>query len=161
MSASHSVLVLAIGNPDRGDDAAALEIAAALDGVLPDNTTLLRCSGDLLSMLERWQEFDSMICIDAASPQGRPGHIARFDLSAGPLPTGLDALSSHAFGLGQSIALAQKLGIAPSRIVVYAIEGENFAVGAPLSHRTAAAVESASKTILLEAQRLSEEPIDA
>lgn len=161
MTTLPSLLVLAIGNPDRGDDAAALEVAAALDGLLPENTTLLRCSGDLLSMLERWQEFDAMICIDAAAPHGRPGHIVRFDLAAGPLPTSLDALSSHAFGLGQSIALAERLGFAPARIVVYAIEGENFAVGAPVSHPVAATVGPASKAILSEAHRLSKGTVDA
>nr|WP_137678706.1 hydrogenase maturation protease [Parerythrobacter lutipelagi] len=161
MNAPHSLLVLAIGNPDRGDDAAAWEIANAMDGLLPEGATLMRQSGDLLSMLDQWQQFDAMICIDAAAPQGRPGHISRFDLATGPLPTGLDALSSHAFGLGQCIALAERLGSAPARIIVYAIEGESFAVGEPLSHRIAAAVTPASKAVLSEATRLLEGKVDA
>ena len=104
MNAPHSLLVLAIGNPDRGDDAAAWEVATTLDGLLPESTALLRSSGDFLSMLDQWQQFYAMICIDAAAPQGNPGKISRFDLAAGPLPTSLDALSSHAFGLGRERA---------------------------------------------------------
>lgn len=154
MIAPPSLLVLAIGNPDRGDDAVAWEIAAALEGRLPEGATLLRSRGDLLATIDCWQPASAMICIDASAPGGQPGRITRFDLAKGPLPVECEAVSSHAFGLGQTLALARMLGMTPAQTIIYAVEGLEFATGAPLSEGVAAAIAPASEAILTEARGL-------
>lgn len=156
MRAHPSLLLLAIGNPDRGDDAVAWEVAAALEARLPEGAVIERCRGDLLSTIENWPQYDAMICIDATAPRGRPGRISRFDLGDWPLPVAFEAVSSHAFGLGQTLALAQSLDLVPTRTIVYAIEGADFATGAPLSDGAVAAIAHATEAILAEAHLLLE-----
>jgi hydrogenase maturation protease len=145
------VLVLCIGNSDRGDDGVGAAVAEALDGRLPAGTELVTRGGDMLALVEDWAGFDTLICVDAAAPMGEPGRIHRIDLASEELPPGMVALSSHAFGLGEAIALARTLGLAPRRIVVYAVEGESFETGAPMSERVAAAAAPAAKRVAAEA----------
>ena len=70
-------------------------------------------------------------------------------------------MSSHAFGLGEAIALGRALGNAPRRIVVYAIEGENFETGAPMSERVAAAVGPVAELVAAEAAEFVTELVAA
>jgi hydrogenase maturation protease len=155
------VLVLCLGNPDRGDDAIGPSVAEALAGCLPAGAELMTRSGDMLSLVEDWDGYDALICVDAAAPMGEPGRIHRFDLAVQDLPPGMAFLSSHAFGLGEAVALARALGLAPRHIVVYAIEGESFETGAPISDRVAAAIAPAAERVATEATTLQESPSHA
>ncbi|MEJ2409187.1 MAG: hydrogenase maturation protease [Novosphingobium sp.] len=150
------VLVLCIGNPDRGDDGIGPAVAEALNGTLPPDATLMTRSGDMLAMLEDWAGFDALVCIDAAARGEEPGRIHRIDLVKEDLPRDMAFLSSHAFGLGEGIALARSLGLAPAVIIVYAIEGQDFDDGAPLSAPVAAAIVPAADRIRDEVVRLQE-----
>ena len=75
------LLVLCLGNPDRGDDGFGPAVAEVLDGTLPPDVTLMARSGDMLTMLEDWAGFDALICVDAAGGGDRPGRIHRIDLA--------------------------------------------------------------------------------
>ncbi|MFA6207521.1 MAG: hydrogenase maturation protease, partial [Methylocystis sp.] len=58
----------------------------------------------------------------------------------GPLPRAAFGASTHGFGLAEALELARALGVLPPRCIVYAIEGEIFDIGAPMSPAVAAAV---------------------
>jgi hydrogenase maturation protease len=135
------VLVVGIGNPDRADDGAGALVATRLAGRLPSDVTLMTRRGDILSLMQDWAGFDAVVCIDAAAPMGVPGRIDRIDAGAGELPHELSFASSHAFGLGETIALSRTLGSLPGRVIVYAVEGAAFEGGAAMTPevRTAAA----------------------
>ena len=49
--------------------------------------------------------------------------------------------STHGLGLAEAIELGRALGRLPARLVVYAIEGQGYATGAPLSPPVARAAE--------------------
>ena len=155
-AASSGLLVLCIGNPDRGDDGFGPAVAAELEGRLPDSAALATRSGDMLSLIEDWEGFDALICVDAAAPMTKPGTLHRIDLAEQDLPRELAAVSSHAFGLGEAVALARTLGLAPPTIIVYAVEGENFDGGAPMTAAVTAAIKPAAMQIAAEAARLQE-----
>lgn len=155
-SARAGVLVLCIGNPDRGDDGFGPAVANALDGRLPPDAALATRSGDMLSLIEDWKGFDALVCVDAAAQMTGPGTLHRIDLAERDLPGGLGAVSSHAFGLGEAVALARTLGLAPPAIIVYALEGESFESGATMSANVAAAVAPVAEQILIETARLQE-----
>ena len=150
------LLVLCIGNSDRADDGFGPAVAAELEGQLPEGTTLANRSSDMLSLIEDWEGFEALICVDAAAPMTKPGALHRIDLAEQDLPRELAAVSSHAFGLGEAVALARTLGLAPPTIIVYAVEGENFEGGAPMTPQVAAAVTPAAERIATEATRLQE-----
>lgn len=148
------VMVLAVGNPDRGDDGIGPHVAARLDGLLPAGVDLLICTGDLLSVMERWDGLDALVAVDAAASMGEPGRVHRLEPERDALPAA-PATSSHALGLAEALALATALGSAPGRTVVFAIEGAGFEVGAPLSPGVAAAAEAAASAVLAELAALA------
>ncbi|WP_243991209.1 hydrogenase maturation protease [Novosphingobium album (ex Hu et al. 2023)] len=154
--AARRVLVLCIGNPDRGDDGAGPAVAKALAGALPPDATLMTRSGDMLAMIEDWDGFDALVCVDAAAGGSEPGRIHRIDLAEEELPRDMAFLSSHAFGLGEGIALARTLGLAPPVIIVFAIEGLCFDGGTQMSPPIAAAVAPVAGQIIAEVARLQE-----
>ena len=150
-----TTLVVGVGNPDRGDDGAGATVARLLAAPLPPEIRVTVCAGDLTSLLDAWAGADRAICIDASEPAGSPGRIRRLDLACDKLPADLSPTSSHGFGLAEMVVLARTLGQAPTRIIVYAIEGLCFDPGAPLSPLIAAAVTTAADLIAAELQGVS------
>lgn len=143
-------LVVGIGNPDRGDDAAGPEVVRHLEKAAPPGITLIRHAGDAAMLLEHLQNAKLAILIDASLSGAASGTIHRFDVVAGALPSALSRLSSHGFGLAQAIELARALGTLPRGCVIYAIEGERFLAGAPLTPSVARAAASVAERVLAE-----------
>ncbi|HTR17776.1 MAG TPA: hydrogenase maturation protease [Acetobacteraceae bacterium] len=153
-TAARRVLVVGIGNPERGDDGVGPAVAHRLAGRLPGDVGLIVQGGDMLSLLGDWAGVDALVCVDAAVSGASPGQIHRLDLAADELPRDLAPVSSHAFGLPEAIALARALGEAPRRIVIYAIEGRCFDGGAAMSPEAVAAAEAVAGHITAEIARL-------
>jgi len=144
------VLVVAIGNPDRGDDGFGPAVAQRLRGRVPSKVRILERSGDALALIEDWGCIPSVIVIDAMAPISEPGQVHRFDLTDSPLPIGVAPSSSHAFGVAETVELARGLGRLPRYLVAYLVEGEQFGTGAPLSLVVAEAVGDVAEHIVSE-----------
>ena len=148
------VLVVGLGNPDRGDDGVGPLVAKELPGVLPTGVAVTWPSGDVLGLIAAWSGFDAVIFIDAAAPATTPGRIHRFDLASSELPRELNYASSHALSLADAIGLARVLRQAPQDIIVYAVEGASFACGAPITLEVAAAAAEVAGRVVAEVARL-------
>lgn len=148
------VLVAGLGNPDRGDDGVGVLVASNLRGRLAGDVAILAPIRDPLSLIDDLENFDALVCVDAAAPLGTPGRIFRINLIADDLPRSLALVSSHAFGLAASIALARVLNLAPADVVVYAIEGSCFEVGARVTPQVGAAAIEAADRIVAEVDAL-------
>ena len=134
MSQPHSPpLIIGIGNEYRGDDAVGLIVARRLKERLADSVKVLEQSGDGAALMEAWRGAETVIVIDAVMSGAAPGTIHRFDASARPISKSYFHCSTHAFGVAETIELARALGNFPQRLVVYGIEGKNFAAGVGLS----------------------------
>ncbi|MGJ0535602.1 MAG: hydrogenase maturation protease [Methylocystis sp.] len=134
------IIVLCIGNPDRGDDAAGRAVARALRALLADSE-IIEEEGEATRVLARLDGADAAYIVDACVCGAEPGEVRRFDASAGPLPRAAFGASTHGFGLVEALELARALGVLPARCIVYAIEGGTFDIGAPMSPAVAAAVD--------------------
>jgi hydrogenase maturation protease len=148
------VLVLCLGNPDRGDDGVGALVARNLRGRLPADVQVLARSGDMLSLIEDCAGFDALVCVDAAAPVTAPGRIHRFDLARDSLPRDLSFTSSHAFGLAEAIELARALQRAPQTIIVYAVEGGCFDGGTAMTPAVATAAAVVADRVVAEIVRL-------
>lgn len=147
-------LVIGIGNQERGDDAAGLEVARRLRAREPQEAVVRECAGQASCLLESWRGRPRVILIDAASGGGRrAGAIRRFEAGSEPLPTGLLHASTHSWGVAEAIEMARALGELPPQVVVYAIEGRSFGPGRYLSPAVARAVERVEKRIVRELER--------
>lgn len=149
-AALRRVLVLALGNPDRGDDGIGVLVARQLAGRMPDGVALLTRASEMLSLIEEWSGFDAVACVDAAAPMGHPGRIHRIDLASSELPRDMSMTSSHAFGLADVVELARTLERAPRDIIVYAVEGGCFDRGAPMSAAVTAAAGEVAERVIAE-----------
>lgn len=139
-SSGKRCMVIGIGNPDRGDDAAGQAVAAWLDGKLPPSVEIARRDGEATSLLADLEGAATAYLVDVSRSGARIGTIRRFDVSVGPLPQDAFNVSTHALGLAEAIELARALGQLPGQCIVYAIEGRSFEMGEPLSPAVAAAV---------------------
>ena len=133
------LLVIGVGNADRGDDAVGLLVARAVAGRRLPGVVVVEAGGDALGLLDIWHGAAGVVLIDAAAPAGRPGRIHRLDATSQALPRAVRLGSSHAFGLAEAVELARGLARLPPRLVVYAIEAEDCGIGAPLSAAVSAA----------------------
>ena len=135
------VLIIGIGNALRGDDGAGPAAVEALEArALAAEVELLTCAGDGLQLLDAWKNASRVILIDTVTSGGEPGTVYRFDARALMLPAELRFSSTHAFGVAEAVELARALGDLPSHLVIYAVEGKNFSVGAGLSPQLERAV---------------------
>ena len=71
--------------------------------------------------------------------------------------SGSSASSTHAFGVGEAVELARVLGKLPDRVVVYGVEGGEFAAGEGLTAPVEAAVEPAAQAVLDDLEQLLRE----
>jgi hydrogenase maturation protease len=136
-------IVVGIGNPDRGDDAAGRLAARLLSGKLPSGIEVIEHNGEATSLLACLESADAAYLIDACASGAPPGALRRFDVAAAPLPQEAFSWSSHGLGLAEAIELGRALDQLPSRCIVYAIEADSFAPGARLSAAVEAGVAAA------------------
>ena len=129
------VLVIGVGNENRGDDAVGLSISKRLREKLPSDVVVAEETGDGAGLMELWKGFDLVVLIDAVKSGAEPGTIHVFEAHKFPLPTGLfrEEYSTHAFGIPHAIELARAMNQLPRRLLVYGIVGECFDEGAPIS----------------------------
>jgi hydrogenase maturation protease len=149
MAGRPSRIVLGIGNPDRGDDAAGPAVARLLKDTLTD-FEVAEHGGEAAALLGCLDGVAEAYLVDACVSDAAAGTVRRFDAATTPLPRGVFGLSSHSFGLAEAVELGRALGRLPPRCIVYAIEGGGFEAGEPLSPPVQAAVADVVSRIRAE-----------
>lgn len=133
-----SVLVIGVGNDDRGDDGVGCEVARRLAA---RGIAAIVHPGDGADLLTTWPLDRPVIIVDAMRSTAPAGTVRRFDAVAEPLPAGAFALSSHALGLAWAVEMGRTLGRLPPALTVIGIEIERTDFGAALSAEVAAAAD--------------------
>lgn len=121
--AEKHLLVLGLGNDILTDDAVGLLVAQAVAARLGGEPAVaVRETTEMgLALLDEIADFEALILVDAVQT-GRqpPGHIHECDIADLPQVT---ATSPHFVGVGETLALGRRLGLAmPQRVRVIAIE---------------------------------------
>lgn len=150
MPAAPRIVVVGVGNPDRGDDAAGRLVARCLRGAVPKHVVVCEHPGEGAGLLELLEGADEAYLVDAWKCGPEPGAIRRIDLVRDPLPEAQPGTSTHGFGLVEALELGRTLGSLPRRCLVYAIAGSRFEMGTPPSPQVADAVTAAARQILAE-----------
>lgn len=140
MSAPGRRLLIGLGNELRGDDAAGLLVARAARPTRAGRVEVLEWTREPVDLVALWEGAEAVVLVDAAAPAGEPGRLHRFELGAEPLPAALGGPSTHALGLAEAVELARSLDRLPGRLLVLAIEGERFELGAEPTAAVRAAV---------------------
>ena len=133
-------LVIGIGNPDRGDDAAGVQVARKVHG------GRVIVWADCSVLMDLWDAHDDVIIVDAMNSGLPPGTIQRFDAGDKPLPARAFP-STHAFGVAETVELARSLGKLPDHLIVFGIEVADVELGMHLSDEVADAVDRVAHEI--------------
>jgi len=139
------MLVIGLGNTDRGDDAAGLLVARRLREAGAD---AIQHTGTIADLLDMWQSADDVLIVDTVTSGDVPGSVHVWDARTAEFETEIFRSSTHSFGLGELLKLAGALGRLPNHITVYGIEGSQFALGAKPSAQVLAGIERAIEQIL-------------
>ncbi|MER5601311.1 hydrogenase maturation protease [Streptomyces sp. NPDC002265] len=139
--------VIGIGNEFRRDDGVGWAVIALLcerqaRRPLPSGTVLARCDGDPGRLITLWEDTALAVVIDACfPPAAQPGRTHRWRVAADEvLRQAAGRQSTHGLGLAEAVRLADRLGRAPGRLIVYAVEGADRSLGTGLTPAVASAL---------------------
>jgi hydrogenase maturation protease len=149
------VLIIGLGNTDRGDDGLGLVAATELESRGAGGVRVTRHEGEPTALMDMWRGADAVVLIDATSSGAPPGTVHRFEAGQAPLPARHLGRSSHALRPGTAIELARALGRVPRHLLVYGVEGRSFDLGAALSPEVRAALPDLVERILADLKTLS------
>lgn len=116
------VRIIGIGSPS-GDDQAGWRVVDALAARRPGGAheiLLEKLDRPGAALIERFADADCVILVDAVCSGGAAGHIHH--LRESEWAHGRGGLSSHGFGVFETLALARALQALPPRLEVYGIE---------------------------------------
>jgi hydrogenase maturation protease len=143
------VLVVGVGHPDRGDDAAGWLVAERLREQLVgcDEVEVVRLSADPAGLLTlpAWDAAAHVVLIDAIVTGAPPGSVEVLGAEQ-PLPSPR-ASGTHDLGLAATLQLAKALGRLPPDLTILGIEGVRFGVGDLPSPAVVAAAERVARAL--------------
>ncbi len=154
-------LVLALGNPLRGDDGAGPAVLERLAACpLPDGVELIDGGLAGLETALHLQHRQRAIILDAADFGAAPGTWQRVSLDALHLaaPEGFPGL--HAAGLREALLLGEALGILPPDVILYLIQPQQTGWGEGLSHDVRACLDPLCRAVESELRGGSPPPGD-
>lgn len=128
MSTRRAVLVVGIGNRDRGDDAVGPVVCDLLGTAGVEGVETLVFEGSVVDLPIHWRSDDRVVIVDAAAPAGRPGRISVVDALVHRL-VAPSTVSTHSVDVGAAVELARAMGRLPAELSIVGIEGASFEFG--------------------------------
>jgi len=145
------VLILGLGNPLLGDEGVGVRVAEELKGLeLPDGVAVAEGGTAGLGLVGLMEGYQKVIIVDAADMGHPPGRVVRFTPLEARLKTVEIPLSLHQLGLGEALALAKALEVAPAELVIIGIQPRRVEMGAGLSSEVEGAIPQIIRIILDE-----------
>jgi hydrogenase maturation protease len=142
------LLVIGVGNRDRGDDAVGPIVCDLVEQLGIPYVDTLVFEGSVLDLPVHWSTDDRVLLVDAAAPVDEPGRVEVTDGVVDRL-TSPSAVSTHTIDVSAAIELARALDRMPAELTIIGIEGAVFEFGAPLTP----AVEQAAHAVVAELGR--------
>lgn len=144
--------VIGCGNVLAGDDSAGVEIVRRLRERGDCRCALRDLPHGGVELLESFEEADVILFLDAVSSGAPPGTVHLVPLPwPGIEPRGLSSLSSHGWGLTETLELARALGRRTPRLMLLGVEVAEVSLAA----RRSVAVEKGIAVIVETFSRLS------
>ena len=135
---SGRAVVVAIGNPYRGDDGVGLEVLRAVAPRLAPDVDRFELDGEPARVVDAIAGATTAVIIDAAVSDDPDGTVTVIDTGVVPGPDA--AISSHGAGLADALELATALDRLPRHTHVVTVTGSRFELGDSLSDEVAQAV---------------------
>lgn len=145
------VLILGLGNPLLGDEGIGVQVAEELKGLeLPDGVTVVEGGTAGLGLIGLMEGYQRVIIVDAVDMGHPPGRVVRFTPSEAQFKTTEAPLSLHQIGLGEVLALAKALEVAPAELAIIGIQPNRVEGGIGLSPEVEGVIPQIIRIILDE-----------
>jgi hydrogenase maturation protease len=145
------VLILGLGNPLLGDEGIGVRVVEELKRLkLPDGVSVVEGGTTGLGLIGLMGGYQRVIVVDAADMGQPPGHVVRFTPSEVKFKTAEAPLSLHQIGLGEVLALANALEMAPARLAIIGVQPSRIQTRAGLSPELEAAIPHIIRMVLDE-----------
>lgn len=144
------IIIVGIGNPYRGDDAAGWAVIDALMERIGSIIKLVKQRGDIAELIDIFDQFKSVYLIDACQSQEPIGTWQRIDVKNQPITEGNSQTSTHGFSISQAISMAKNFNQLPDKLILYAISGDSYSISDKLSPPVARSIDLVVKAILNE-----------
>jgi hydrogenase maturation protease len=141
-----AVLVVGVGQRDRGDDAVGPAVAERAMELVPPGVTVVE-RAEPADLIDTWAGADLVVVTDAVRSGQRPGTVHVLHACRDPLPVRTGAGGTHGLGLAEVIELGRALRRLPPGLVVVGVEAQRFGLGEPMSPQVKAAVELGAKAV--------------
>jgi hydrogenase maturation protease len=158
-TAARSV-VIGVGNAFRRDDGVGEAVVRRLEaaGRSSGRARAVALDGEPARLVDAWDGAALAVIIDAAvvdhtGAEPEPGTVRRADVTPtdarmfAEMLQGPQAVSGHAAGVAEALALGACLDRLPRRLVIYTVVGADFGHGPGLSRPVEAAVDPLAVTI--------------
>jgi hydrogenase maturation protease len=159
VESTNRLMIVGCGNPDAGDDSAGLEFVRRLRERGDCGCDLRAEPAPGVDLLELFPLAEVIVFVDAVVSGGAPGTLYLTPLPAKELePRALGSVSSHGWGIGEVLKLADALRRPVPRLFLVGVEAATAAQGAPRSAAVEEAIElvvervSALKLLLLTSE---------
>jgi hydrogenase maturation protease len=106
---------------------------------------------DALALLDRFTPGEKNVIVDAADMGLEPGAVAAFRPAEVHLKIRSDHLSMHGFGLGETFAMAERMGTLPGDVLIVGVQPARMEINTGLSEPVAAAIPQVLSLIEAEA----------
>ena len=146
-------VVIGIGNPLRGDDAAGVAVAEQLRPRVPECVEVVSCNEEPSRLMEAWEGAESVLLFDTVTSGAPPGTLHCFDAGEEAVPARTFRSSTHAIGIADTIELARALGRLPRHIRIYGVEAGSFSTGAALTPAVETAVTALVHDVLNDLEK--------
>ena len=145
MTAPDRLLVIGVGNRDRGDDAVGPIVCDLIEQLGVPHVDTLVFEGSVLDLPIHWSTGDRVVLVDAAAPADEPGRVEVTNALEHRL-TSPSAVSTHTIDVSAAIELARALDRMPAELTIIGIQGAEFEFGAQLTP----AVEQSARAVIAE-----------
>ena len=142
--------IVGIGNPFRGDDGAGWTVIEKLEKKIHPSIRLMKARGEISELIDILSRFSNIYFIDACKSRDAIGTWRRIDVKSDPLLFDNPQTSTHGLSIKEAIELAKTRGAFPSKLILYAISGENYQMSETLSPEVAKAAAEVAEKILTE-----------
>ncbi len=150
------IRIVGCGRPDAGDDAAGLLIAERLRKRLPPEVEVRTDTAGGANLLHWCDDVEVLILADAAlaTDDFPTGQWRRFAFPADRDRVQAVAFAgTHTLGVVQGLELASTLGRLPGEVLLYAVAGARFELGAALSPAVKSSIATVADQLAVEMPR--------
>ncbi len=143
-------LILGIGNPLMGDDAAGVLVAQQLQLRQGLNVDVIDGGTEGIGLIPVMEQYLRVLVVDAVPMGLAPGTIRRFTWADVRLVRSGENLSLHQSDFTEALLLAEALGCLPAEVIIYGVQPQQIEWDTPISVPVEQALETLIDNLLQE-----------